>query len=86
MGKNIRRGDGDVVSVVFAVFDDSQGKQSNIIAFLQLFGQIAGAVGQNLNIHFIAPLSLCILAFYESDGKIIAYKTFFVNEELGGAC
>ena len=48
--------DGDAVQIAFAAHQDVHGHQRNVPLLQQLLGQVAGAVGGDLDLHKDSPL------------------------------
>ena len=56
MGKNVSRMNGDAVQISIVAHQDVHGHQRNVPLPQQLFGQITGAVGGDLDVQKVSPL------------------------------
>ena len=56
MGKDVSRMNGDAVQISIVAHQDVHGHQRNVPLPQQLFGQITGAVGGDLDVQKVSPL------------------------------
>ena len=61
IGEHIRRADGDTVQIAFFPHQDVHGHQSDVPFAQKFFGQVAGAVRSDLDLHVASPFFINLL-------------------------